>query len=424
MADYSFATVRLWDHDVGAITESSNGQIAFEYEDSFRGTGLEISPLHLPLERDGTFTFPELQRLKAFAGLPGVFADALPDRFGNELIKRYFEGKGRPAAVLSPVQKLLYVGDRAMGALSFQPGIELTAGTEEAIEVRLLVDQARSVIEGNTDIAIPEIMQVGSTVGGARAKALINWNRETDIVRSGYATPLQGDEQWIIKFDGVSRDSGGLGMHADREPQPWGRIEYVYSQMARDAGIDMAETHLLADGDLAHFMTRRFDRTHTGPIHMHTLGGVQHVDYNDQYVFSYEAYFDTIRALGLGQPAIDQAFRRMVFAVATINFDDHLKNFSFLMDRKGSWSLAPAYDVMYAENKEWTRQHQMSINGKFDGITRTDLGEVARQFDIPRGGDELTDEVVGALEGWSEYSRVAGVPKTFVEYLQRRFERV
>lgn len=425
MAEYNVARVQLWGREVGALSEDATRRIAFEFEPSFRRSGLEISPLHLPLERDGVITFPELQRKEAFQGLPGVFADALPDRFGNAVIARYFEEQGRPTDSLSPTQKLLYIGSRAMGALTFHPQVDREGGTEEALEIRGLVEQARHVIEGNTEVAIPEIMQVGASAGGARAKALILWDKEEGRIRSGFATPQEGEESWLIKFDGVTSDSGGVGMAVHRQTQPWGRIEYVYSRMARDAGIEMAECHLLREGDLAHFMTRRFDRLGPDPLHVHTLAGFLHVDFNDQYTLSYEQYFDAIRRLGLGQTAIAQAFRRMVFSIVTINFDDHPKNFAFTMDREGVWALAPAYDVAYAEGGPWTRQHQMSVGGKFRGITRAELLTFADLFDLSqRDARGILDEVLASLEGWRPYALEAEVPRERIDYMQGRFERL
>lgn len=425
MADYAVAQIRLWDHEVGTLTEDSRRRITFEYEPTFRRSGLEISPLHLPLDRAGVFSFPELQRKEAFQGLPGVFADALPDRFGNAVIARYFEEQGRPQDSLSPTQKLLYVGSRAMGALTFHPGVQRGPGLEEALDVQGLVEQARHVIEGNTDVAIPEIMQIGSTAGGARAKALILWDREQNRVRSGFAKPQPGEEHWLIKFDGVTKESGGVSLQADRVPHAWGRIEYVYSQMARDAGIDMAQCHLFLDGDLAHFMTRRFDRLGPRPLHVHSLAGFLHVDFNDQYVLSYEQYFDALRMLGLGQDAISQAFRRTIFSVATINFDDHPKNFAMVMNSDGVWELAPAYDVAYAEGGPWTQQHQMSIGGKFRDFTRGDLVQLGNEFDLSHGvASAIIDEVEGSLACWHPYAKAAGVPTEKISYLDGRFERL
>ncbi|MDE2872651.1 MAG: type II toxin-antitoxin system HipA family toxin [Gemmatimonadota bacterium] len=418
--------VRMWGREVGMLREGPGGRITFEYEPGFRASGLEISPIHLPVARRGPVSFPELARKPAFLGLPGVFADALPDQFGNAVIRRHFEERGRPEDALSPLQRLLYVGDRCMGALEFHPPLDPGSGTGEALEVSELVDQARRVIEGDVSVAVPEIMQVGGIAGGARPKALILWDRASNRVRSGFAPPEPGEEPWLIKFDGVTADAAGRGTRGTRRPGPWGRIEYAYSRMAREAGIEMPETHLFRDGEFAHFMVRRFDRVPddaTGTLrrlHFNSLGGLQHVDFNDQFVFSYEAYFDTIRAIGLGQRAVNEAFRRMVFSVATVNFDDHVKNFGFLMNAAGRRRLAPAYDVTYAESDGWTRQHQMSVRGKFRGITLGDLLEVGEIFDVPRGGREIVGAVEAAVEGWREQARAAGVPGEMVGVGEQR----
>lgn len=417
---------RLWGREVGMLREGPAGRITFEYEPGFRAAGLEISPIHLPAARRGPVSFPELARKPAFLGLPGVFADALPDHFGNAVIRRYFEERGRPNDALSPLQRLLYIGERAMGALEFHPPLDPAPGTGEALEVRELVDQARRIVEGDVSVAVPEIMQVGGSAGGARPKALILWDRAANRVRSGFAPPDPEEEPWLIKFDGVTTDGAGLGMRGARRPGPWGRIEYAYSRMAREAGIEMPETHLLRDGEFAHFMIRRFDRVRDDAtdtfrrLHFHSLGGLQHIDFNDQFVFSYEGYLDTIRAIGLGQRAVNEAFRRMVFSVATVNFDDHVKNFGFLMNPAGRWRLAPAYDVTYAESDAWTRQHQMSVRGKFRGITRRDLLETGEMFDVPGGGREIVAAVEAAVGGWREQARVAGVPGEMVEWVEGR----
>ena len=427
MTDYAVVRVRLWGRDVGILGESSAGRVTFEYDPDFRRSGLDISPLHLPTSRHGPVSFPELARKPAFIGLPGVFADALPDRFGNAIIRRYFADRGRSGNAMSPLQRLLYIGSRSMGALEFHPALDPGESTEEALELRALVDQARRVIDGDVSVAVPEIMQIGGSAGGARPKALVLWNRSTNCIRSGFARPGPVEEPWLIKFDGVTRDSAGQGMRVERQPGPWGRIEYAYSRMARNAGIRMTATHLLRDGDFAHFMTRRFDRVAgevgESRLHFHSLGGLQHIDFNDQYVFSYEGYLDSIRALGLGQRSVNEAYRRMVFNVATVNFDDHVKNFGFLMDPGGHWQLAPAFDVTYAENEAWTRQHQMSVNGKFRGITRSDLLQVGKNYDLPEEGSAVIDQVVDSLSRWRDYASTAGVPDRMVEHLECRFER-
>ena len=269
MADrIATAEIFLWKHRVGAISEQDNGIITFEYDPEFARSGLEISPIHLPLKLVGPVTFAELQRVDAFNGLPGVLADALPDRFGNAVIKKYFSDRGRPDAAMSPVQKLLYIGHRAIGALEFRPALRLpqTPAEKQSLEVSELVEQARRLVEGRVDVAIPEIMRVGASAGGARAKALILWNRETHTVRSGFAAPAHGDEAWLIKFDGV----GDLDA-PNSNPQPYNRIEYAYSRIALDAGVEIPATELLQERGFAHFMVRRFDRAGKTRLHMHSL---------------------------------------------------------------------------------------------------------------------------------------------------------
>ena len=417
--------VRLWGRRVAAVVEDAAGGITFEFDEDFRRTGIEVSPLHLPLSRGGPMSFPELRRKPAFDGLPGLLADSLPDDFGNRVIRRYFEERGSLGAVLSPVQRLLYLGTRAMGALEFEPAYPSSEGhASEAMEVASLVSQARSLIEGDAAAAIPEIMRVGASAGGARAKALILWNREAKRVRSGFASPEVGDEPWIIKFDGVQRGSGGPTAAAGYESLPYGRTEYVYSVMARAAGIEMEPTHLMEERGYGHFMTRHFDRPPGGgKLHMHSLGGLQHVDFNEQFVFSYEDYFRTIRALHLGQPALNEAYRRMVFSFATLNRDDHVKNFSFLMDREGRWRLAPAYDVAYAAHGPWTRQHQMSANGKHIGFTGKDLLDVGARFDVPHGGRDIVERVLESLALWTPTALDAGLGREWTRTLEEEFVR-
>lgn len=425
MADFALARVHLGERLVGVVAESEGGRRIFEYDEQFRRSGPELSPLEVPLSVPGPRTFPELVRSSTFEGLPGVLADSLPDRFGTQLIQAHFdrEGLGRP---VTPVQKLLYVGDRGPGALRYEPAESPGPGTDEALEVRTLVDEARRVIAGQTREAVAEIIRVGATAGGARPKAVVLLDPSTDRIRSGHASPEPGEQHWIIKFDGVTRSSGGVDNVVTRRPSPWGRLEYAYSRMAIDAGIRMSETRLLRDGDLAHFMTRRFDRRGSDPVertHMHTLGGILHLDYNDQYQLGYEEYFDVIRALGMGQPSIEEAFRRMVFAVATVNYDDHLKNHAFLMDRGGEWRLSPAYDLCFAENDAWTRQHQMSIAGTFRDVARDHLLRVGKAFDLDRRAGEIIDRVLEAVAGWSRHALEAGVPDDFRREIERRLDR-
>jgi serine/threonine-protein kinase HipA len=402
----ALAEVWLWGRFVGAVAEDAAGVVTFEYDPAFARSGLEISPLKLPLSLAGPVTFPELARVEAFGGLPGVLADALPDRFGNAVIRAFFARRGTPAAALSPVQKLLYVGARAMGALEFRPPIRLRTRAEEtALEVAGLVRQARRIVEGQTRVAVPEIMRIGASAGGARPKALVLWNRAGGVIRSAFARPGAGDEHWIIKFDGV----GELDA-PDPEPRPWNRIEYAYSRMARAAGIVMPETRLLEERRLAHFMVRRFDRDGDDRLHLHSLGGMQHVDYDQPGAFSYEEFFRTILRLGLDYGVLEEAFRRMVFNIAAVNQDDHVKNIGFLMDAAGRWRLAPAYDLTFARGAGFTRRHQMTLAGKAAGHTAEDVLRAGAALGLRKGGAPVVRQVVEALATWDGFAREAGVP--------------
>jgi serine/threonine-protein kinase HipA len=421
---YTFARIAVWGRDVGAVTEDRQGRIVFEYAEAFRTSGLELSPIHLPLSLRGPVSFPQLQRVDSFQGLPGLLADSLPDAFGNAVIRRYFEQRGTPDAAMSPVQKLLYIGDRAMGALEFRPQLDRhDRAVDEALHVARLVQEARRIIEGDTDVAVPEMMQVGASAGGARAKALILWNRRLHRVKSAFAPMDAGDEPWLIKFDGVSGGAGGHVMVKEFTPGPFGRIEYAYAQMARAAGIRMAETHLLHEHDFAHFMTKRFDRNGAKRIHMHSLAGLHHADYAVRQILSYEDYFRTIRLLGMGQPDVDEAYRRMVFNIAARNQDDHVKNVTFLMAPDGQWTLAPAFDLTWAYGGKWSATHQMTANGKDDQFTRDDLLAVGRAFDVPKHGAEIVDQVDAALDRWEPEAKSAGLDKSWVERIGSMFRR-
>ncbi|MGB7213411.1 MAG: type II toxin-antitoxin system HipA family toxin [Gemmatimonadales bacterium] len=409
MADYRVAAeVRLWNERVGVVAEDADGMVVFEYDPAWIARGLEISPRHLPLARRGPVAFPALRRIESFQGLPGVLADALPDRFGNAVIKAYFARAGRPDEALSPVQRLLYVGRRAMGALEFEPALALpvTPAVEEALEVQRLVAEARQVVSGNVAVALPEIMQLGASAGGARPKAVILWDETRGTVRSGFAAPTAGETPSIVKFDGV-----GELAHPDPAPQPYNRIEYAYSRMARAAGIETAEVRLLEERRLAHLLSRRFDRIGTARLHLHSLGGLDHADYDAPGTYSYEQYLQVILDLGLPPAAVDEGYRRAVFNVLAANQDDHVKNFAFLMDPAGRWQLSPAYDVTYAHGSGYTRRHQLSLNGKREAITRDDLQALAARYGVKGNGRPIIAQVVDALGGWAGFAKEAGVPK-------------
>lgn len=405
----ALAEVRLWGQTVGAAAELTDQRIIFEYDAAFRRTGLEISPVHLPLATTQPIAFDALLRRPAFNGLPGVLADALPDAFGNQVIRAYFAARGDEARALSPVQRLLYVGERALGALTFHPA-EAVPGwpaEQESLEVAALVADARRIIEGKADVAVPEIYRIGSSAGGMRPKAVVLYNEASGEIRSGLAAPRPGDVACLLKFDGVAaaQTEQRLG-----EPQPFNRVEAAYAHMAAAAGIDMADVRILPGaGDHAHLLVRRFDIADDTRLHQHTLGGLLHIDYNDIGASSYEEYLRAILRLGMPPAAVEEGFRRMVFNVMAVNQDDHVKNLSFHMRVDGAWSLTPAYDMTFAKGGAWTREHQMRVADKLSGITRADMLEVARVFSIKRP-ERILEAVGDAVSDWPRFAADAGVP--------------
>lgn len=415
MAVTATAHVHLWGHLVGQVLQYDNGRIGFSYDKTYRENGRAISPLRLPLD-SGIFEFPELRRSESFHGLPGALADSLPDTFGNKIIQNYFETRGERDKALNPVQRLLYIGRRAMGALEYTPAIQRKTKEEErALEIQALVESARRLIEGDATDAVQEIMRVGASAGGARAKALILWDREQKRVRSGFATPKTGEEAWLIKFDGVG-SANALDMHA----KPFNRIEYTYALLAKQLDIDMSEVSYLEDNGLFHFMTKRFDRFGTDKIHMHSLGGMTHVDFNNPQAYSYEAWFRLMLELKLGHQAMEQGFKRMVFNIVGRNQDDHVKNISFLLDSMtGEWRLAPAYDLTFAAGAGYTAQHQMTLGGLADGFTRQLLVETGEKFSIRHPG-AVVDEVVGAFRGWTALAVQYGVPQSQIGEVEKK----
>jgi serine/threonine-protein kinase HipA len=421
------ASVHLWGTEIGAVSMPGDGNVAaFEYEPDFVAAGIELSPLRMPTAAGRIYRFPELART-SFHGLPGMLADSLPDQFGNALIDAWLASRGRAPGSFDPVERLSYIGRRGMGALEFVPARGPDPTVDDELDVAALVELAGEVLTRRADLseslaapdrqqAMQEILRVGTSAGGARPKALIAWNPETEEVRSGQLDAPPGFEFWILKFDGVEDSSRDLG-----RSRGYGAIEWAYSEMARAAGIEMTECRLLEEGGRRHFMTRRFDRTADGDkLHMQSLAALDHLDFELGEAHSYEQAFAVIRRLGLSAEAAEAQFRRMVFNVVGRNQDDHVKNVSFLMDRRGNWSLSPAFDVVYAFNPEgrWTRTHQMSINGKRDGFTFADLEAVAGVAGLKRGAARrIHGEVVAAVERWPEFAAAARVAEGTVEQI-------
>ncbi|MCE9630904.1 MAG: HipA domain-containing protein [Planctomycetia bacterium] len=415
----TLAEVRLWGRTIGAVFVEGPGHVAtFEYAADFRQSGIEVSPLMMPLA-EAIYTFPNLPQA-SFHGLPGLLADVLPDKFGNAVIDAWLAAQGRLPQDIDAVERLCYTGARGIGALEFRPAKGPRATVSQPVHVDALVSLASDVlrtreklqasfVDTDKEHALREILRVGASAGGARAKAVIAWNRETNEVRSGQVKAPAGFEYWLMKFDGVSHNT-------DRDladPQGFGAIEYAYSLMAQAAGIRMSECRIFEENARRHFMTRRFDRLDSGEkLHMQSLGAIAHFDFNNPIAHSYEQAIAVIRRLGLSIDDIEEQFRRMAFNVVARNQDDHVKNIAFLMDKAGTWSLAPAFDVMYAYNPSgtWTASHQMSLAGKREGFTFDDFETVAKTASMQRGrAKAITIEVIRAVAGWREFANLAGV---------------
>jgi len=423
------AEVRLWGRRIGAVSQAEDENVArFQYDPEFAGSGIEIAPLTMPLAR-APYSFPALAR-ESFHGLPGLLADSLPDKFGNALIDAWLARQGRTPAEFRAIERLCYVGTRGMGALEFQPAIGPDPAQAEEIAVNALADLAGEILSerrglhvvlesGSEEEALTELLRVGTSAGGARAKALIAWNPDTNEVRSGQVEAGSAFEYWILKFDGVRRPDD----EEIADPRGYGAIEYAYALMAAAAGIEMMDCRLFEEAGRRHFMTRRFDRMRDGKKrHMLSLAGMAHFDFNQAGAHGYEQALLIIRRLGLGMDAIEQQVRRMVFNVVARNQDDHVKNSAFLMDRAGNWSLSPAFDVTYAYNPsgEWTSRHQMTVNGKRDGFTLADFEAVGRTASMKRGRWEaIYEEVRGAVARWPEFAAEAGVEPARIEAVRR-----
>ncbi len=423
------ARVILWGKQIGAISWLEDREIGvFQYDPEFQRSGIQVAPLLMPL-REFPYEFPALAK-ETFKGLPGLLADSIPDKYGNAIINEWLASQGRTPESFNPVERLCYTGRRGMGALEFEPATIGPSESNNNVEVNKLIDLSNRILDDRSDIggaltgmddteAIHDILRVGTSAGGARAKAILAWHPKSNEFRSGQVEMESGFEQWIMKFDGVANNR-------DREmtdPSGYGKIEYTYHLMAVKAGIMMSQCRLHHEGGRSHFMTKRFDRTYEGgKIHMQSLCAIAHFDFNQPSSYSYEQAILTMKKIELPHEDLVQQVLRTIFNVVGRNHDDHVKNIAFLMNRKGRWRLSPAFDVIYAWNPSgsWTGRHQMSVNGKREDIERDDLLELARIAGIKKKrANGLIDRVEEAFDHWSELAASTGVPEKLISEIQR-----
>lgn len=409
------AEVWLWDKLAGAVLWDEAEQLAgFEFDPGFLRSEWDIAPIKMPLSQGKKLhAFPEIRRGRndgydTFRGLPGLLADMLPDKYGNQLINAWLVQNGRPTESLNPVELLCFIGKRGVGALEIKPSLRSESNAATNLEIDSLVGIANKILNSREDFqtdiskeeeaALADILKIGTSAGGARAKAVIAFNPETGEVKSGQVDAPAGFSHWLIKFDGVTDSQFGTSVG-------YGRVEMAYYLMALEAGVEMNECRILEENDRAHFMTKRFDRTAEGKIHMQSLCGLRHFDFNQVGIFSYEQVFETMRMLRLSYPEAEQMFIRMVFNVLARNCDDHTKNFAFLMDKSGKWTLSPAYDICYAyrPGSLWVSSQSLQVNGKREGITDVDFLEVARKMNIKKP-EEKIEQVKTAIRRWRDFA--------------------
>ncbi len=410
------AFVKIWDQTVGAVAwDEKTGLASFEYDSKFKRNGWDLAPIKIPIQSSNRiFSFPELRvsrksEYDTFKGLPGLLADVLPDKYGNQLINIWLAQNGRPENSMNPIEQLCFIGTRGIGALEFEPTQFKPTKRTFQVEINTLVDIAQRMLDKRNSFetnlnkdekqAMIEILKIGTSAGGARPKAIIAYNKKTGQVRSGQTNVPKGFEHWLIKLDGVSDTQFG-------ESKGYGRIEMAYYKMAKDCGIDIMESQLLEENDRAHFMTKRFDReSDNKKHHLQTFCALQHYDFNEVNSFSYEQLFQTMRMLHLPYPQAEQMYRRMVFNVIARNCDDHTKNFTFRLKKDNDWELAPAYDLCHAYRPDsiWVSQHALSINGKRKDITRDDLITFAKSMNIKKA-DKIITEINEKVSSWNNYA--------------------
>jgi serine/threonine-protein kinase HipA len=429
------AEVKIWGVLAGAVRWDQEQQLGyFQFDAKFLQKAWDLSPIKMPISA-GTriYGFPELRKGRGetedtFKGLPGLLSDALPDKYGNRLIDIWLAKQGRPENSMNPVEKLCFIGARGMGALEFEPTQLKTNKNSFSLELDSLVEVAKKMLNAReaflTNIgkdeekAMMEILKTGTSAGGARPKAVIAYNPKTKEVRSGQGNVPKGFEHWLIKLDGVSGEQFG-------ESSGWGRVEYAYYLMAKDCGIDISECQLMEENGRAHFMTKRFDREENVKHHIQSLCGLQHYDFNDMYGYSYEQVFQTMRLLRLTYPEAEEMFRRMVFNVLATNYDDHTKNFSFILKKDENWRLAPAYDLCFSfdETNYWVSKQTLSLNGKRLNINKADLMTIAKDNNIKKG-EKIINEINLVVKTWKQYAEEASVRSDLTKRINQNLNTI
>ena len=412
----------LWGTRIGVASFAEDSDVAnFEYDSNFIKSGIEVSPLFMPLSNQ-IYSFPSLSK-QSFKGLPGLLSDSLPDKFGDAVIDAWLKSKGRSLDSLTPIERLCYVGKRGMGALEYVPSFSLDYDKNELIGIESMASLASAVLSKREDLHLDEedatvasLLKFGTSAGGARAKAIIAINEKTGDICSGQISDRKEYSYWIIKFDDIENN----GDHGEQDSKGFTRVEYAYYLMVINAGIKMNECRLKEDNGKYHFLTKRFDREEkTGnKIHMQTLGALAHLDFNVPKCCSYEKCVQVCMRLGLGNDELCELYRRMVFNVLAINCDDHVKNISFLMNKKGQWSLAPAYDICFSYKPDsiWVSEHQMTINGKSKDINKLDLLQCAKSMNISeRKANTIINDVVASISRWKDYASIAKVKEEHIK---------
>lgn len=421
------ATVHLWNKLIGAVLWNKNtGFATFEFDPSFEKNEWNIAPLTMPLEEikrgNRIFEFKSLGR-ETFYGLPGLLSDALPDKFGTALINAWLASHGRNPGSMNPVERLCYIGKRGMGAIEFEPATNTSIESSVPVEVKSLVEMAQQILGERKNFSVnlradvkkglEDIIRVGTSAGGARAKAIIAYNEKTGMMHSGQVSAPQGFEHWLLKFDGVNNKQLG-------DPAGYGRIELAYYHMALDCKIEISESRIFEENGRAHFITKRFDRIKNQKLHMQSFCAMRHFDFSMVGSFAYEQVFETIRKLKLSASTSEQFYRRMVFNVLARNLDDHTKNIAFIMDKKGGWRLSPAFDVTYSYDPEsvWVKQHNLSVNGKTIDITRDDLLKVGKEMNI-KNAKSIVNDLQSTIKKWPQYAKDANINDKLIKSINK-----